>query len=60
VVVLRFLADLPLADVATITGHSMPAVKALQHRGLARLRRLLEDSPSQPASSSARMAFTPA
>ncbi len=60
VVVLRFLADLPLADVATITGHSLPAVKALQHRGLARLRRILEDPASRPASSPAPVTFTTA
>ena len=60
VVVLRFLADLPLADVATITGHSVPAVKALQHRGLARLRRMIEDPAPEPASSTAGVAFTSA
>lgn len=58
VVVLRFLVDLPLAEVATITGHSLSAVKALQHRGLARLRRLLEDPAPQPASSPATPTFT--
>lgn len=60
VVALRFLADLPLADVATVTGRSVPAVKALQHRGLARLRRLLEDSAARPASSPAAATFTTA
>jgi RNA polymerase sigma-70 factor (ECF subfamily) len=43
VVVLRFLLDLPLGEVAAIVGRSSGAVKALQHRGLARLRRRLED-----------------
>ncbi|HSL60002.1 MAG TPA: sigma-70 family RNA polymerase sigma factor [Acidimicrobiales bacterium] len=37
VVVLRFVADLSLADVARITGRRTGAVKALQARGLERL-----------------------
>ncbi len=37
VVVLRFVADLPLEAVATVTGRKVGAVKALQHRGLASL-----------------------
>jgi len=37
VVVLRFVADLALADVARITGRRVGAVKALQARALARL-----------------------
>jgi RNA polymerase sigma-70 factor (ECF subfamily) len=37
VVVLRFVADLSLADVARITGRRAGAVKALQHRALAAL-----------------------
>lgn len=60
VVVLRFLADLPLADVAAVTGRSLTAVKALQHRGLARLRRLLQDSSPKPASSPVGATFTSA
>jgi len=43
VVVLRFLVDLPLHEVAAVTGRSLAAVKALQHRGLDRLRHLVED-----------------
>lgn len=39
VVVLRFVADLPLDDVAALTGRSIEAVKALQHRGLENLRK---------------------
>ncbi|HVF32369.1 MAG TPA: sigma-70 family RNA polymerase sigma factor [Acidimicrobiales bacterium] len=39
VVVLRFVADLPLEAVARITGRRVGAVKALQHRGLENLRR---------------------
>jgi RNA polymerase sigma-70 factor (ECF subfamily) len=41
VVLLRFVADLPLQDVARITGRPVGAVKALQHRALATLGRLL-------------------
>jgi RNA polymerase sigma-70 factor (ECF subfamily) len=42
VVVLRFVADLPLESVAEITGRTVGAVKALQHRALAQLAALLE------------------
>lgn len=42
-VMLRFVADLPLDAVAAITGRPIGAVKALQHRGLAQLGRLLRD-----------------
>ena len=41
VVLLRFLADLPLETVAKVTGRTTGAVKALQHRALDNLRRLL-------------------
>jgi RNA polymerase sigma-70 factor (ECF subfamily) len=41
VVVLRFVADLPLDAVAGVTGRTVGAVKALQHRALAHLRILL-------------------
>ncbi|MDP9387760.1 MAG: sigma-70 family RNA polymerase sigma factor [Actinomycetota bacterium] len=41
VVVLRFVADLPLDDVARITGRTVGAVKALQHRALDALSRML-------------------
>ena len=34
VIVLRFVADLPLEDVAKITGRKVGAVKAMQHRAL--------------------------
>jgi RNA polymerase sigma factor (sigma-70 family) len=37
VLVLRFVADLPLETVARITRRRIGAVKALQHRGLAKL-----------------------
>jgi RNA polymerase sigma-70 factor (ECF subfamily) len=41
VVVLRFVADLPIQDVATILRRRAGAVKALQRRALARLANLL-------------------
>lgn len=37
---LRFVADMPVADVAQALGLSVVAVKSLQHRGVARLKRL--------------------
>ena len=60
VVVLRFLLDLPLAEVATVTGRSTSAVKALQHRGLAGLRRRREDPAVATASSVGAPRFTTA
>ena len=44
VVVLRFVADLPLADVAKITSRRVGAVKAMQRRGLEALERALSSS----------------
>jgi RNA polymerase sigma-70 factor (ECF subfamily) len=38
VLALRFVADLPLEDVARLTGRSAGAVKAMQHRALEQLR----------------------
>ncbi len=58
VVVLRFLVDLPLAEVASITGRSLAGVKALQHRGLARLRHLVEDPARDRAPFPATQTFT--
>ena len=43
VVVLRFVADLPVKDVARIVGKGTGAVKMLQARGLERLSELLRD-----------------
>lgn len=48
VVVLRFVADLPLEAVAQITGRNVGAVKALQHRALATLARILTAAASAP------------
>jgi RNA polymerase sigma-70 factor (ECF subfamily) len=41
VVELRFILGFDLAEVAAMTGRSVGAVKALQHRGLASLQKLL-------------------
>jgi len=43
VVVLRFVADLSLRDVARITHRPVSAVKSMQARGLARLRSALDE-----------------
>ena len=45
VVVLRFVADLSLDDVARITRRKVGAVKALQHRALETLARQLRGTP---------------
>ncbi len=45
VIVLRVLADLPVEQVAKIVGKRPGAVRALQHRALATLRRLLAVEP---------------
>jgi RNA polymerase sigma-70 factor (ECF subfamily) len=45
VLVLRFVADLPLEVVAKVTGRRVGAVKALQHRGLENLRRAYPREP---------------
>jgi RNA polymerase sigma-70 factor (ECF subfamily) len=42
VVVLRFVADLSLEDVARLTDRTEGAVKSLQHRALSRLGGLLD------------------
>jgi RNA polymerase sigma-70 factor, ECF subfamily len=43
VVELRFLAELSLEEVSLVMNKSIPAVKALQHRGLASLRAHLKE-----------------
>jgi RNA polymerase sigma-70 factor (ECF subfamily) len=43
VVELRFLAELSLEEVSLVLNKSVPAVKALQHRGLAALRAHLKE-----------------
>lgn len=47
VVLLRIVADLPLEEVATAMSKSVGAVKALQHRALAALRRQLDQQEVQ-------------
>lgn len=39
IVFLRLVADLPIEEVATLTGRSIGAVKAMQHRALASMRK---------------------
>jgi RNA polymerase sigma-70 factor (ECF subfamily) len=41
VVLLRFIVDLSLEDVAQLTGRPVGAVKSMQHRALAQLARIL-------------------
>ena len=48
VVALRFIADLPLEDVARMTRRSVGATKALQHRALENLRQAVSPE-SRPA-----------
>lgn len=45
VLVLRVVADLTLEETAAVLGKDVGAVKSLQHRGLARLRRKLSPGP---------------
>ena len=47
VVILRFVADLPLEDVARIVGRRVGAVKALQGRALERLAHLLDPAATR-------------
>ena len=52
VVLLRFVADLSLDEVAAITGRNTGAVKQLQRRGIQRLRRHLNGAiPTNPITS---------
>jgi RNA polymerase sigma factor (sigma-70 family) len=56
VVALRFVADLPIATVAALTGRTPNAVKALQHRALEALAQELGDgwSPLSAAGGNCR------
>ncbi|GIU84177.1 MAG: hypothetical protein KatS3mg008_0952 [Acidimicrobiales bacterium] len=49
VLTLRFVADLSIEEVARITGRTKTSVKALQRRGMARLRKILEWGVPPPA-----------
>jgi RNA polymerase sigma-70 factor (ECF subfamily) len=60
VLVLKFLEGLNNAEVATITGKTVGAVKALQHRGLESLRAELASDPvAAPASWQGRRVVAP-
>jgi RNA polymerase sigma-70 factor (ECF subfamily) len=48
VLMLRVVGELSLAETAVALGKPVGAVKALQHRGLARLRRSLAAEPVSP------------
>ena len=52
VVMLRVVHDLPVAEVATITGHSESNVRVLAHRALERLRSTIEERDSIAAACS--------
>lgn len=45
VVALRFFADLPLGEIARLTGRPLPTVKTHLRRGLLRLREAVEGTP---------------
>ncbi len=49
VLLLRVIGDLPIAEVSRITGRRPGAVKQLQHRATAALRRQLDDGSARPA-----------
>ena len=53
VLLLRVVADLSLAETADVLGKPVGAVKALQHRALARLRAGLGDRPVSPGNPAA-------
>lgn len=58
VLLLRFVADLSLDEVAEAQGRTVGSVKALQHRALASVRRLLEASSAAPVSPPAAVTLT--
>jgi RNA polymerase sigma-70 factor (ECF subfamily) len=55
---LRFVADLSIEEVAAAQGRSVGAVKAMQHRALASVRRLLEEIGDEAVSRPASLTFT--
>jgi RNA polymerase sigma-70 factor (ECF subfamily) len=48
VIILRFVEEMSLAQAAAVMGKSVGAVKALQHRALSSLARLLLDEQGKP------------
>ena len=50
VIALRVLGDLTLEQTAQVLGRDVGSVKSLQHRGLARLRRCLEEEETEKVS----------
>ena len=55
---LRFVADLSLEEVAAAQGRTVGSVKALQHRALASVRRILEEIDGTPVSPPATVTLT--
>jgi RNA polymerase sigma-70 factor (sigma-E family) len=53
-VVLRYFSDLPVTEVADALGCAEGTVKALTHKGIANLRRQLDDPGLQPDPEEAR------
>lgn len=49
VLLLRFSGGMTSAEIAGVVGKTTGAVKALQHRGLATLARILQEPPQEPA-----------
>jgi RNA polymerase sigma-70 factor (ECF subfamily) len=56
VIVLKYLEDFPHEEIAQVMNKPVGAVKALQHRGLAALRRLLVGEGDAPSFDGAREA----
>lgn len=52
VILLRFIADMPVDEVAQLTSRSAGAVRALQHRAMAQLTRALSDARDEPPAAS--------
>lgn len=59
VLLLRFVADLSLEEVAEAQGRTVGSVKALQHRALASVRRILEEIGGAPVSPPATVTLAP-
>jgi RNA polymerase sigma-70 factor (ECF subfamily) len=55
VLLLRVVADLSLAETADVLGKPVGAVKALQHRALARLRAALGPVSQEPGGAMGRV-----